>query len=48
MALRRGFEVSEGMNIVICEDVVTTGKSSMEVKALLESMGAKVIAIASI
>ena len=48
MALRRGFEVSEGMNIVICEDVVTTGKSSMEVKALLESMGAKVIDIASI
>ena len=48
MALRRGFEVSEGMNIVICEDVVTTGKSSMEVKALRESMGAKVIAIASI
>ena len=48
MALRRGFEVSEGMNIVICEDVVTTGKSSMEVKDLLESMGAKVIAIASI
>ena len=48
MALRRGFEVSEGMNIVICEDVVTTGKSSMEVKTLLESMGAKVIAIASI
>ena len=48
MALRRGFEVSEGMNIVICEDVVTTGKSSMEVEALLESMGAKVIAIASI
>ena len=48
MALRRGFEVSEGMNIVICEDVVTTGKSSMEVKGLLESMGAKVIAIASI
>ena len=48
MALRRGFEVSEGMNIVICEDVVTTGKSSMEVKALLEPLGAKVIAIASI
>ena len=48
MTLRRGFEVSEGMNIVICEDVVTTGKSSMEVKDLLESMGAKVIAIASI
>ena len=48
MALRRGFEVKEGMKIVICEDVVTTGKSSMEVKTLLESMGGEVIAIASI
>ncbi len=48
MALRRGFEVKEDMKVVICEDVVTTGKSSMEVKELLESMGAKVIAIASI
>lgn len=48
MALRRGFEIKEGSKVVICEDVVTTGKSSMEVKELLESMGAKVLAIASI
>lgn len=48
MQLRRGFEVFEGMKAVICEDVVTTGKSSMEVKDLLESMGAQVLAIASI
>lgn len=48
MELRRGFEVKEGQNIVICEDVVTTAKSSMEVKELLESMGGKVVAIASI
>ena len=48
MALRRGFEIKEGSKVVICEDVVTTGKSSMEVKELLESMGAKVVAIASI
>lgn len=48
MQLRRGFEVKPGMKVVICEDVVTTGKSSMEVKELLESMGAQVLAIASI
>ena len=48
MELRRGFEVKKGQNIVICEDVVTTAKSSFEVKELLESMGGNVIAIASI
>ncbi|MGL5257841.1 MAG: orotate phosphoribosyltransferase [Proteocatella sp.] len=48
MELRRGFEVKPGQRIVICEDVVTTAKSSLEVKALLESMGAEVIALASI
>lgn len=48
MQLRRGFEIRSGMRAVICEDVVTTGKSSMEVKKLLEEMGAEVIAIASI
>ncbi|MDO4793753.1 MAG: orotate phosphoribosyltransferase [Filifactor alocis] len=48
MELRRGFEIKEGTRIAICEDVVTTAKSSMEVKELLESMGGKVLAIASI
>ncbi len=48
MQLRRGFEIKKGMRAVICEDVVTTGKSSIEVKEILEEMGASVIAIASI
>lgn len=48
MQLRRGFEIKESARVAICEDVVTTAKSSLEVKALLESMGAKVVAIASI
>lgn len=48
MELRRGFEIKSGQKIVICEDVVTTAKSSLEVKSLLESMGAEVIALASI
>ncbi|NMA93463.1 MAG: orotate phosphoribosyltransferase [Clostridiales bacterium] len=46
MTLRRGFEVREGQRILIAEDVVTTGKSSMESARALESKGAKVIGIA--
>lgn len=32
MELRRGFEVKKGAKIIIAEDVVTTGKSTMETK----------------
>jgi orotate phosphoribosyltransferase len=46
MSLRRGFEVTQGMNILIAEDVVTTGKSSGECAAALESLGAKAAALA--
>ncbi|MDR2480678.1 MAG: orotate phosphoribosyltransferase [Spirochaetaceae bacterium] len=46
MTLRRGFEVHEGMNIVIAEDVVTTGKSSLEAAAVVEALGGRIIAIA--
>lgn len=48
MELRRGFEIIPGQRIAICEDVVTTAKSSIEVRSLLESMGGKVVALASI
>ena len=30
MELRRGFEITKGQKILIAEDVVTTGKSSLE------------------
>lgn len=43
MCLRRGFEILPGDKIIISEDVITTGKSTMEVKTLLESFGAKVV-----
>jgi orotate phosphoribosyltransferase len=46
MSLRRGFEVKEGQNILISEDVVTTGKSSGECAAILEKMGGRVAALA--
>lgn len=48
MTLRRGFEVSAGMNILIAEDVVTTGKSSAECAAALELCGGRVSALACV
>ncbi|GHV83659.1 hypothetical protein AGMMS50212_10070 [Spirochaetia bacterium] len=48
MSLRRGFEVRQGENILIAEDVVTTGKSSLESIAVLEAAGAKTQAIACV
>ena len=48
MALRRGFEVSPGQKVLITEDVITTGKSSLEAATLLESLGADIIGICAI
>lgn len=45
MEIRRGFEIKEGEKILIMEDVVTTGKSSMETAKVLEENGGKVIGI---
>lgn len=48
LALRRGFELAAGERVVIVEDVVTTGKSTLETAALAESAGAVVVGIGSI
>ncbi len=48
MQLRRGFEVGPGDKILITEDVVTTGKSTMETVKVLEDLGAEVIGLACI
>jgi orotate phosphoribosyltransferase len=48
MSLRRGFEVSPDMHILIAEDVVTTGKSSGESVRVLESLGARVVALSCV
>jgi orotate phosphoribosyltransferase len=48
MTLRRGFEVRPGQRILIAEDVVTTGKSSAESAAVLESLGAVISALACV
>ncbi|MDD4003115.1 MAG: orotate phosphoribosyltransferase [Clostridia bacterium] len=48
MTLRRGFELPQGSNVLVVEDVVTTGGSVKEVITQVESMGGKVAAVASI
>jgi len=40
MTLRRGFELKKEENVLIVEDVVTTGKSSLECASALEDAGA--------
>ena len=48
MTLRRGFTLGPGERVVIAEDVVTTGKSTLEVARVLEEMGVKVLAVTSL
>ena len=48
MTLRRGFEVSEGEKVLICEDIITTGGSALEAANVVEEHGAKVIAYAAL
>ena len=48
MQLRRGFVIKPGEKVLITEDVVTTGKSTIEVKELVEKRGANVIGVACI
>ncbi|MDR3335709.1 MAG: orotate phosphoribosyltransferase [Treponema sp.] len=48
MTLRRGFEIRPGLRILIAEDVVTTGKSSLESAVVLEKLGGRVTALACV
>lgn len=48
MALRRGFSLTPGEKIVIVEDVVTTGKSTLEAMEVARDQGAEIGAVASI
>ena len=48
MALRRGFSLRPGEKVLVVEDVVTTGKSTREVIALLKGLGAEVVGAAAI
>jgi orotate phosphoribosyltransferase len=48
MKLRRGFEIKEGENVLVVEDVVTTGGSVKEVIELVNSLKGNVIGVGSI
>jgi orotate phosphoribosyltransferase len=46
--LRRGFQIKKGSKVIIIEDVITTGKSSLECVKLIKKAGAKILGFASI
>jgi len=46
--LRRGFELQKGQKVLVIEDVVTTGKSSLETFELIRAHGAEVVAEAAL
>jgi orotate phosphoribosyltransferase len=48
LTLRRGFRLEPGERVLVVEDVVTTGKSTVETVAVAEQAGARVVAAASI
>jgi orotate phosphoribosyltransferase len=48
MGLRRGFNLRQGERVVIVEDVVTTGRSTLETASLATARGARVVAIGAI
>ncbi len=46
--LRRGFNIKKGSKVIIIEDVITTGKSSMECEKLIKKSNATLVGFASI
>ncbi len=48
MTIRRGFEVKEGENYIICEDIITTGGSALEAAKQVENSGGNIVAFAAL
>lgn len=48
MSIRRGFEISKGERVIICEDIITTGGSAMEAAAAIEAQGGIVVGFAAL
>lgn len=48
MSLRRGFEIRPEQNVLVVEDVITTGGSALEVAKLVTTLGANVTGIGTI
>jgi orotate phosphoribosyltransferase len=47
-SLRRGFKIKKGSKVLIIEDVITTGKSSLECVKLIKKSKASLVGFASI
>ncbi|AYD39706.1 orotate phosphoribosyltransferase [Clostridium fermenticellae] len=48
MTIRRGFEIKRGQKAIISEDVITTGKSFLEVADVIKALGGEVVGITCI
>ena len=47
-SIRRGFKINKGQKILVVEDIVTTGKSSLECFECIRELGGEVIAEAAL
>ena len=48
MTIRRGFEVQNNENYIICEDIITTGGSALEAARQVEADGGNIVAYAAL
>lgn len=48
MQIRRGFEITPGEKVLICEDIITTGGSAMEAAKAIEALGGVVVGFAAL
>lgn len=48
MSIRRGFEVSKGEKVLMCEDIITTGGSAMEAAAVVKELGGEIVGVAAL
>ncbi|MCF6310674.1 MAG: orotate phosphoribosyltransferase [Sulfurimonas sp.] len=48
MSIRRGFEVSKGEKVLMCEDIITTGGSAMEAAAVVKELGGEIVGVVAL
>lgn len=48
MQMRRGFTVSEGEKVLICEDIITTGGSALEAGKEVERQGGEIVGFSAL
>jgi len=48
MSIRRGFEISKGERVLVCEDIITTGGSALEAASVAKELGADIVAFAAL